>query len=542
MSQREIVRAGLMVAVVAVALPPVGHAVEVAAGAQVDEAPQEEAEAATRERRPPHRLGVPPWLTNAATEEESAASLEVVPAHFRILNMLSRWWMPNLGDGDHMSTILSTEQPNYGGDTFEGQMFYIPGSPSEDTTTLYRLSSVPLQDHMDSLQTNEGGYALEGTLGYPFTSQQPGTAPITRWRSVSPYDHMTARVGEWPTGYTEDGPLGYGYPRLPVNPAQHCTENFTAQGQEVQTAFSKIAGGTVWELWWNGKQFVNDWEYGRQIQSALFWAPGDVNNPTEGGDTMFEAEPECTSLGPWAHGSPLLSYSVTTPDGVGPVVTTTTQPINFYTKPYACPNPGEPCDPNHPLLWNGTFTKTVTLNSQGRAKRVKWKVDTNYPADLPCNGPMAHDCVMMGIAASHLTDEFSTIYAFNAMTHTLTLIPQIPDNEYGYCLWPNGPHNSDPVLKVHPAGGVIGATPNGRYALGIYHKDEDGFDNDNTFAVCAWQHGDGGQYGTKTFMPQVYHVYHDGVTAGTYSNTVYLVVGKLVDVEAEMIALYDSGL
>ena len=86
-----------------------------------------------------------------------------------------------------------------------------------------------------------------------------------------------------PSGYVWDRTLGYGFPRYGTQ-SEH---PLVAQGSQVKLVANLVAGGAISELWWNGKQFVNDHDYGRQIQiAANLSGQAEAFNPTEGGDSF----------------------------------------------------------------------------------------------------------------------------------------------------------------------------------------------------------------------------------------------------------------
>jgi hypothetical protein len=183
------------------------------------------------------------------------------------------------------------------------------------------------------------------------------------------------------------------------------------------------------------------------------------------------------------------------------------------------------------VLWKGTFEKKVTLNYQNHPKWIRWDLDTTFPSAWS-------DSVFFAINAGTLVADFSKLYAFDAQNDRLSedKQPKVPDNGDQICTW--GREDTDLQPNV---GGVIAARPDGKYAIGVYHHSGNGFTNDDAFGLCAWKHGDGGQYGVKTYAWQVYHAV-GSVDAGTYSYTVYMAVGTLQNVRDEMVAMKDAGL
>lgn len=167
----------------------------------------------------------------------------------------------------------------------------------------------------------------QGIMGCPYTTQITGTQRIWRWWDATNTDHLAAypKPVEDPTaaGYVKDANLfGYGFPRYKA----YCEAKFDGSpgldscgGAQISVGTNAAAGGAIFTLTWNGKQFVNDWDYGRQIQIAENAVCGvgcqePADNPTEAGDFWSCNRPGNTNPPPplpaWrAHGSPLISYS-----------------------------------------------------------------------------------------------------------------------------------------------------------------------------------------------------------------------------------------
>lgn len=92
-------------------------------------------------------------------------------------------------------------------------MWYIPRDSIAGSHPIYSLVNGSGTDHMDSGSTNEGGYTLLGTHGHGLSSQLEGTDSLLRYHHTGTGDHLTAHYGESPSGYTLDGPLGFGFRR-----------------------------------------------------------------------------------------------------------------------------------------------------------------------------------------------------------------------------------------------------------------------------------------------------------------------------------------
>ena len=90
----------------------------------------------------------------------------------------------------------------------------------------------------------------------------------------------------------------YGYPRY--GNVDEVLLILSAGGVTVQS--NAVAGGALWRWFWNGVQFVNNADYGRQIQADFYYPASPNYNPTEAGDFYHRSDPIL------AHGSPLLMF------------------------------------------------------------------------------------------------------------------------------------------------------------------------------------------------------------------------------------------
>jgi hypothetical protein len=54
----------------------------------------------------------------------------------------------------------------------------------------------------------------------------------------------------------------------------------SARGGGVTVSSNANAGGSVWEWWWHGNQFINDFDYGRQLSMAVYYESGEALQET----------------------------------------------------------------------------------------------------------------------------------------------------------------------------------------------------------------------------------------------------------------------
>jgi len=213
---------------------------------------------------------------------------------------------------------------------------------------------------MDSINLDVPGYQPDYLLGYPYASVQDALAPINRRVKPDPIDHLTAFYGEMIDNYIEDGTLGYGYPRFGENDGegkQHHPVPAQIAHNGISVNADLVWGGVIYELWWNGKQFVNHNDCGREIQTALF-KPGlsDAEfGPTEAGDRMY-------------HGSPIAEIRMTKNS-----LYTRSFPLQWDPRSYGG-------GASNPVLYGGEFDRRARFMMHPVHKIIRYTVGYN-PAE-----------------------------------------------------------------------------------------------------------------------------------------------------------------
>lgn len=418
-----------------------------------------------------------------------------------VLNQVTR----KLNYLDHYSSISADEALG----TLEGQAWYLLNQSAIGTRAINRLyRNTSPYDHLNSIATSEGDYAFEHVLGYAYIGTGSGLVEIKRWFNATVTDHLTAFDGEDPStnGYAFETALGYGFPRY----GQDCEQNYSVTAGGVTIKANKVAGGAVSELIWNGKQFINNYDYGRQIQTAFnFGKAGEQDNPTEAGSKY--GCPGTVKKPEYAQGSPI--YYVTSN---GSTLITKSRPLQWNPENFT--GGGR----ENPVMWNGTIEKTVELNHfSGRydAHVIRWTTTIDIPHDS--------DYFDWELVTAYTNDEFSSQYAYDA-----------ENNVRSVAVVPNNKCTAQPFIPN--AGGVINATSDGKYALGAYRKKSGGL---NHLALCKYENGrGGGKYGedaTKWSVLERDRV--ASISEGEYSGSAYLIVGTLADVVSTMRSMYLAG-
>jgi hypothetical protein len=426
------------------------------------------------------------------------------------LNVL---WRIRTGGGDRTITADPTERDDY---PLDGAIFYVPEKEHRPlgTVPLYRLFNG--NDHMVSLDPHEGadqGYHVEGILGYPFVSQQPGTSELIRTYNPSTHHHsLRNSTGlETEQGYI-DQPLGvYGYPRY----YNRFTQLLSLSGGGITIDSNEVAGGSLWHWTWNGVQVINNWDYGRQIQTDIF--PYGYANPTEAGDTWSNDPRPAVN-----HGSPLglaendgltqRTRSVTLeydPDG--------TQQC-YYELPVG-PCPGFGGGPNNPVVWpTVNLGKDVALDFKGLGEVALYSTFMQVPKAL----------------LSGTGREIPVIYARANFYRMFTYDAQAAQLQENPC--------SNGSVAISPNyGGVIATTGDEATAIGIYAVNtSQGGSVDylvlNFTWSCPGPPPDMGEFDPDTMI--VDSVRYTGYPAGPTVTHTYLISGTLKSVVEKMARLY----
>lgn len=395
-----------------------------------------------------------------------------------VLNPIKRYWMPENGpDGDHMTSVKGRSESLPPHSVDQGSLFYIAASPISDTQELFRLhSGEPDLDHMISFTPGEGGYLTEGNLGYSFTSRFDGMEPIYRWFSQDPFDHLAGFHNETPQGYAEEAAYGYGYPRFGENDGWQSDHvpvlrEISRNGITLKSDISW--GGAIYELWWGGVQFVNHFDSGREIQTALFKPGlGDVAfGPTEAGDM-------------WRNGSPLIDMIVTARD-----LYTHSLPLQWGPQSYGG---GE----NNPVLYGGEFERHARIIDHPRYNIIRYTV--GYKP----------------LESTEYTREWVTAYL------------NLPVSKKFYLYTPGGgfeeidmPAHGENTSEFISEGAVIASSRDHDHALAFYTTEE--------AWVSWWNFEDMGGGGNATRKINIWDT-PAWMNAGSWHHrTMYIIVGSL---------------
>ena len=212
-----------------------------------------------------------------------------------------------------------------------------------------------------------------------------------------------------------------------------------------------VAGCALWSWKWGGKEFLNQRDFGRLIQSSIAVAGhyGFVPNPTEAGDKYTTPEMRPNEK----HGSPCIKlFTVTARTDEFPWASAATPVVSTRAVPLEWTPENLSGGPTSPMVWKDlVIGKDITLNYNNMGPVAKYTTVVRVPR---CAG--ACTSFSAEIPTGYMTGEFEFQCVYDAKTRECR-----PVN-----LQPNGA-----PLGVFPPtgyGGVIFATRDHQFAMGIY--------------------------------------------------------------------------
>jgi hypothetical protein len=295
----------------------------------------------------------------------------------------------------------------------------------------------------------------------------------------------------------------------------------------ITIASNVLAGCALWSWKWNGKEFLNQRDFGRLIQSSITVSRGDfIPNPTEAGDRYSTPDMRSSEK----HGSPCARIArVTAPSdefpwasAATPVQSTRAVPLEWTPENFSDGGP------RNAMVWKDLLIgKDITLNYNNMGPVAKYTTVIRVPR---CDG--ACGAVNAEIPTGYMTGEFEFQCVYDTKTRECRPVS----------LQPNG----TPV-GVFPAsgyGGVILATRDHQFAMGIYGVSSllGGSITMPGGGISLYHFG--ARDGSEPTAANTYKWAAHGSSAfvdGDIRFNVYLVSGTLDIVESLMNDLYGAG-
>lgn len=268
-----------------------------------------------------------------------------------------------------------------------------------------------------------------------------------------------------------------------------------AGSSEIVIATTSRVAGAIHSLTWNGKEFIDSFDHGRQLQSAANFDCGmnffpEVFNPTEAGSVRDGAGARSTSQ--------LLSLRAE-----GALLETKSQ-MAFWLAPGE-KSLGHPAL-NDRVLSNHLLAKRVHIGHKNLPHAIEYDVTFTVPAGE------RHTFAQFEAVTGYMPAEFNRFWFFHPTTKKLEKLDKGPGEQR----FP-----------------VVVATEDGKYAMGVYSPDQPsrGFEEAG--------------YGRFLFPADrvskwncVFRVRNPhGVPAGDYRFRMFVVVGTLDDTRSTIDAL-----
>lgn len=277
-----------------------------------------------------------------------------------------------------------------------------------------------------------------------------------------------------------------------VAPSGDAVIRAKAGGSEIVITTTTRVAGAIHSLTWNGMEFIDSVDHGRQLQSASNFDNGtkytdETFNPTEAGSSADHVGDRSSSK--------LLSISAK--DNV----LETTSLMAFWLKPGE--KSAENLAKNTTILSNHKLTKRVQIGYKDLPGVIEYTVTFNIPADEK------HSFAQFEALTGYMPPAFGKYYRYNTVTHQLEPIGDGPGEQ------------SMPVVL---------ATENGSHAMGVFSPDQPskGYE---TVGYGRWRF--------KAEQVNKWNTvfrYRDksGVKSGDYTFRNFVIVGTLDDVRKTM--------
>lgn len=266
----------------------------------------------------------------------------------------------------------------------------------------------------------------------------------------------------------------------------------------VITTTSRLAGA-IHSLTWNGKEFIDSADHGRQLQSASNFDAGsaftaETFNPTEAG-SMHDGAGE--------HSTSRLLHFLAKDNQLQ-----TTSRMAFWLRPGELSS-GNPAK-NTTELSDHLLTKRVTIGCRDLPNVISYDVTFGVPIGE------SHQYAQFEALTGYMPAEFCRFFVFDRASGRFE------------------PLSAGPGEQKHS---VAVSTDDGRFAMGIYAPEQPskGFENAG--------------YGRWYFEPQqvikwncVFRIRDaDGIAAGDYSYRMFVIIGTLENVRSAMIRLHSAN-
>ena len=282
----------------------------------------------------------------------------------------------------------------------------------------------------------------------------------------------------------------------PTQPRADLVIRRPAGDSEIVITTTARLAGAIHSLTWNGHEFINSTDHGRQLQSASsfssdakHWA--EAFNPTEAGSRDDGTGPTSTSR---------LLHSIATSQALQ-----TTSQMAFWL------SPGQKSD-EHPALnttklSNHLLTKRVQIGLPDLPHVIRYDVTFTVPLGEQ------HTFAQFEALTVYMPEEFRSFWTFRPQTGELQ------------------PISSGPGEQPHP---IVLSTESGSHAMGIYSPQQPapGYENAG-YGRWRFERERVVKWNTVFRQRDV-----DGIAPGEYSFRNFVVVGDRETVRTSLITLH----
>jgi hypothetical protein len=336
----------------------------------------------------------------------------------------------------------------------------------------------------------------------PSVTTDPGSSNL-----VERYTHR--KVAAY---YVPYGPTGVAYARF--SGGSPVLDGVSGAGVVVKSNLA--AGCALWEWWWRGRQFINDYDYGRQIQVAIY--PADGNSSLgEAGDAWGVPSINAAAR----HPSPCTSFSTNRATS-SPSQTTAAAPLEWCPEYYGG-------GPDYPIVYPAVrIGKTLELNWAGPDR-----VPRNWPVALfqtMIDSPPIKRATVEA-PTGYLNAAFNTYYHYVPATRTLVpdalaAIRAVTARGLGYNVQaPAGPRA---VILAAGAGDAA-------MAMGIYI-------NDPNSGFVFYDGSGGSDRGPNGSNFVKWEAHYDGsIASGGWTYNTWIMTDTVENIRKDMDLLYSWG-
>jgi hypothetical protein len=260
--------------------------------------------------------------------------------------------------------------------------------------------------------------------------------------------------------------------------------------------------GAVCSLVYDGHEFVNDFDHGRQMQIAWFYNDlGEAYNPTEAGSVDDFTKPSTTSV--------LLSVRVD-----GATLVTESHPAYWEWE-----RPGKHL--NVQAVTKDTLKKTITLGYLGDPHVIV--IDAAVTVSPELTGPPVKK-IRVEAPAFYMSRALTEHYSFDLRNGAMVKIPPPPPTEKKGAMNVRMGLNTD--RKLMP----ILSSPDGRYAVGMYTAQAENFWTYSSYSIPHADPTNACNKATTRFV-------HAAEAGHIYTYRTFVIIGDLTTVKKSAVKL-----